>query len=282
MGKTISEKILSNKSGTDAKAGQIVLAKIDRAMSHDGNRPIPLDIWKDLGGKKIFDPKNYILIIDHSAPSPVESISNVHKKMRQYAKQLNLKLFDVGEGVCHQIMVEKGLALPGELIIGSDSHTCTYGALNLFATGMGSTDIAMAIAEGKQWFRVPETIRIILNGELPKGVFSKDLILYLVGKLGADGANYMALEFSGEGLKSIDMEERFTISNMAVEMGAKVGIMEPDEVMIKWVKERTKKIFELIYPDPDAKYLETVIVDLSKLSPYISSPHQVENALPIE
>ena len=200
--------------------------------------PCPLQIFKDMGADKLFDPKRYVLCLDHSAPSPAESIANVHSVMREFARENQSPLFEVGEGVCHQLMLENGLALPGELIIGSDSHTCTYGALNAFATGMGSTDLAMALATGRQWFKVPQTIKIELTGKLPPGVFAKDIVLDLAGRVGADGAGYKALEFAGDGLAGLSMEERFTLSNMAVEMGAKAGLMAVDETALTWLKER--------------------------------------------
>ena len=219
--KTIAEKILSAKSGMDAYAGDIVVARIDRAFSHDANRPLPFQVLRDMGGKALFDPGRYYLFLDHSAPCPTEGIANVHQSMRRFARDTGAVLFDVGEGVCHQLMAEKGLALPGELIIGSDSHTCMYGALNAFSTGMGSTDVAMALATGQQWFKVPETVRVELTGTLCPGVTAKDVVLNLAGRIGGDGAAYRSLEFHGSGIETLEVEERLTMANMAIEMGAR-------------------------------------------------------------
>lgn len=280
-GKTIAEKILSSKSETDAYAGDIVVARIDKAMSHDANRPLPFSIMQEMGAKSIFDSKRYFLFLDHSAPSPTESISNIHKQMRKFAADHGVKLYDIGQGICHQLMVEKGHALPGELIIGTDSHTCTYGAVNAFATGVGSTDLAMALATGCQWFKVPESIKIKLNGKLPAGVFAKDFILHLIGLIGSDGATYKALEFHGEGLTALNMEDRFTITNMGIEMGAKVCLMEADEVTGDWLSSLTKQAFNPVKADENAVYLETISCDLNVLEPQVARPHQVDNVSPI-
>ena len=195
MGKTIAEKILSMKSGVDARANDIVIADLDFVMGQDGTSPLAIQAFAEMGGLRIFDPGRVALVIDHSAPSPLEGVSALHKKMRDFAERYEVMLYDIGEGVCHQLVPEKGHVAPGTLVIGADSHTCTYGALNAFATGVGSTDRAAGRISGKLWLKVPETFKFVLHGELPPGVFSKDLILYLIGDVTADGATYMAAEY---------------------------------------------------------------------------------------
>ena len=195
MGKTIVEKIFSRHSGKDAKAGDVVVADIDFCFGQDGTSMLVIDAFKDMAAKKVFDKDKFRMVIDHSAPSPNIGVSEVHKKMRNFAKEHDLKIFDIGCGVCHQVIPEAGLVMPGDLAVGADSHTCTYGALGVFSTGMGSTDVAVALATGKNWFKVPETIKMILKGKPGKGVYSKDAILYIIGNLGADYATYKAIEF---------------------------------------------------------------------------------------
>jgi len=282
MGKTIAEKILSVKSGQDAKAGDLIVAKVDRIMSHDGNRPLPLKIFEEMGGSKPFHTEGYVLVIDHSAPSPTESISKVHQDMKHFARERGSILYDVGEGICHQLMVEKGFVAPGDLIIGSDSHTCTYGALGAFSTGMGSTDVGICLLSGEQWFKVPETMRVFLRGKLNEGIYAKDLILNLIGRVGSDGANYLAIEFTGEGLTSINMDGRFTIANMLIEMGAKAGFIEVDGITLEYLKGRVKVPISPVYPDRDADYFEVLEVDLSTLEPQVGIPHAVDKVRSIK
>lgn len=282
MGKTIVEKIFSAHSNKDAKAGDVVVANIDFCFGQDGTSMLVIDSFRNLGAKKVFDKNKFRMVIDHSAPSPSIGVSEVHKKMRNFAKEHDLKMFDIGCGVCHQVIPEAGFALPGDLIVGADSHTCTYGALGAFSTGMGSTDVAVALATGKNWFKVPETIKIILKGKTKKGVYSKDVILYVIGKLGADYATYKAVEFSGEYIKNLSMDARFTITNMAIEMGAKAGLMEPDEKTYAWLKMHAVKGRGLrVKSDNDAKYSKTLEFDVSKITPQVAKPHAVDNVIPI-
>src|SRR3989339_1415075 len=198
MGKTIAEKILSAHSGKDAKAGDIVIADLDFMIGQDGTSGVAIDSFRKMSAAKVFDPNKIAIIIDHSSPSPNEGVSAIHKKIRDFCVEQGIKLYDIGCGVCHQLTPEQGHVVPGDLVIGADSHTCTYGAINVFSTGIGSTDLAAAWISGKLWFKVPETLKLIYTNKLPKGVFSKDLILYTIGKLGAGGATYLALEIEGE------------------------------------------------------------------------------------
>jgi 3-isopropylmalate/(R)-2-methylmalate dehydratase large subunit len=281
MGKTIAEKIFSQHSGEDARAGDLVIAHLDFIMGQDGTAPLAINSFHEMRGEKVFDPSKVAFVIDHSAPSPNEGVSSLHKLMREFTSKQGILLYDIGHGVCHQLMLEQGHVVPGDLVIGADSHTCTYGALNAFSTGVGSTDLAAGIISGKLWFKVPETIKFLCEGILPPGVFSKDLILYLIGDIGADGATYLAAEYCGETISALDVEERFTIANMAIEMGAKAGLMEFDEKVKKWVAGRSKKPPRPVFADPDAKYLEIRKYDLSHLEPQIACPHTVDNVSPV-
>ncbi|MGB9612820.1 MAG: 3-isopropylmalate dehydratase large subunit [Candidatus Margulisiibacteriota bacterium] len=281
MGKTISEKILSLHSHTEAKAKDIVVADLDLVMGQDGTSGIIVDSFYKMGGGRIFDPNKFVICIDHSAPSPNEGVSAVHKKIRDFTKSFGNLLYDIGCGVCHQLLPEQGLVVPGDLVIGADSHTCTYGAINVFSTGMGSTDVAAGIISGKLWFKVPETIKVIYHGTLPAGVYAKDMILKLIGDIGADGATYMALEFYGETIESLSVDARFTISNMAIECGAKVGLMLADKKALDWVSQHSKRKPQPVEPDKDAVYAKTIEIDVSNLEPLVAKPHAVDNVAPI-
>jgi len=281
LGKTIAEKILSNKSKQDAKANDIVVADLDFVMGQDGTSPLAIRAFREMEAKKVFDPKSVAMVIDHSAPSPLQGVSELHQQMRQFADEQDIILYDIGEGVCHQLVPEQGHVVPGDLVIGADSHTCTYGAINVFSTGVGPTDLAAGIISGKIWFKVPETFKFVLNGKLPKGVYSKDLILYLIGDVTADGATYMAAEYVGEAISNLSVEARFTVSNMAIEMGAKCGLMEADQKTIDWVKQHSGKDFIPVQADPDAVYARVKEYDVSNLEPQIAKPHTVDNVSPI-
>ena len=258
MGKTLAEKILTAKSGTDASAGGLVVTSVDLVFVQDSTGPLTLRQFAELGIKTVKDPRRTVVFIDHSAPSPAKELSNDHIFLRQFANEKGVVLSDVGEGVCHQRVAEDW-ASPGNVIVGSDSHTVMAGAVGAFATGMGSTDIAVAIALGKTWFRVPETIRISVSGHFHKGVYAKDLILHVIGLIGADGATYKSLEFGGEAIDSLDMPGRLTVANMAVEAGAKVGLFPSDAVTKKYleVEGRGDKYVQM-QPDVDAGYEQTV------------------------
>lgn len=282
MGKTIAEKILSAHADKDLKAGDFALCKVDFTFGQDGTSNIIIDRVNELGIKRL--KTKFCMVIDHNAPSPNERVSRVHQKMRQFAKRFETQLYDVGCGVCHQIIPESGQILPGDLVLGADSHTCTYGALGAFATGVGSTDIAISLATGKNWFKVPETIKIIIGGKIPKAVFAKDIILHIIKAIRSDGATYKAIEFSGAVIDRLDMDSRFTICNMVVEMGAKAGFMPQDKKTILWLKSRqTKKIkIKPVAADKDARYIKVLAYDISRLKPQVALPHSVDNVAAID
>ncbi|MGR6835494.1 3-isopropylmalate dehydratase large subunit [Syntrophomonas erecta] len=281
MGKTIAEKILSNKSGQDVKANDIVVANLDFVMGQDGTSPLAIKAFTEMQGVKVFDPTKVAMVIDHSAPSPLQGVSELHHQMRTFASQQGIRLYDIGDGVCHQLVPEQGHVVSGDLVIGADSHTCTYGAINAFSTGVGSTDLAAGIISGKLWFKVPETFKFVVNGKLPVGVYSKDLILYLIGDVTADGATYMAAEYVGEAIADLSIEARFTISNMAIEMGAKCGLMEADDRTEEWVKQHSKREFQPVKADQDAVYAQVKEYDVSQLEPQVACPHTVDNVSPV-
>ncbi len=274
---TVAEKILSRHSGKDLRAGDFAVCKVDFAFGQDGTSSIIIDRVKEMGIKDF--KTSFCMVIDHSAPSPSEGVSRVHKKMRDFAQSFNTGLFDIGCGVCHQVIPESGNVLPGSLVLGADSHTCTYGAIGAFSTGVGSTDLAIALATGRNWFKVPATMKIVIKGRLPKGVFAKDVILHIAGKLKSDGATYKAVEFSGPLIDNMDMDGRFTICNMLVELGAKAGFMPVDRKTIDWLKARTGKgkRFEEVRADNDASYESVHEFDVSALKPMVSKPHSVDN-----
>ncbi|GAB6157960.1 3-isopropylmalate dehydratase large subunit [Desulfotomaculum varum] len=277
MGKTIIEKILSSHSGQDCRANDIVVARVDLVMGQDGTSPLAIRAFENMNGQQLFDPDRVALVIDHSAPSPLEGVSALHKLMRQFAREKGCRLYDIGDGVCHQLIPESGQVGPGSLVIGADSHTCTYGALNAFSTGVGSTDLAGALISGQMWFKVPETVKFVCQGTLPPGVYAKDLILYLIGQVTADGCTYMAAEYTGEAIAALSMEGRFTVANMAIEMGAKAGLMEADEKTLAWLKNYTDQEYTPVTADPDAVYHKVLQFDVSALEPQVAKPHRVDN-----
>ncbi len=281
MAKTIAEKILSAHAGKDVYAGDFAVCNVDFAFGQDGTSSIIIDRVREMGLERL--KTKFCMVIDHSSPSPSEGVSRVHKKMRDFARDFGLNLFDIGCGVCHQVIPESGEVLPGSLVLGADSHTCTYGALGAFSTGVGSTDLSIALATGKNWFKVPETIKIIVKGKLPKGVFAKDIALYIITKIKSDGATYNALEFYGPIIEKMGMDGRFTISNMVVEMGAKAGIVPVDESTVRWFKERGIALKEAhkIKADQDAKYEKVLEFDISDMEPQVSFPHSVDSAKPV-
>ena len=220
MRKTIAEKILGSHCGKEVRAGDIVVADVDFVLAQDGTAPLAIRAFREMGGREVFAKDKVTFIIDHNSPSPNQRVSSLHKTMREFSREMGFSLYDVGEGICHQVVMEGGHALPGGLVVGADSHTCTYGALNCFSTGVGSTDLAAALIAGKLWFKVPETMKFILKGNLPAGVYSKDVALYLIGERGAEGANYKAIEFAGELINGLSMESRFTITSVPTAVGS--------------------------------------------------------------
>ena len=280
MGQTIAEKIISQHAGKKVKAGELCIAKVDVAAVQDGTGPLMVQEFKKLGKKTLANPQRSILFIDHASPSPRKELSNTHLVLREFAKETGAVLSDTGAGVCHQRLVES-FVNPGEIFVGADSHTCTSGALGAFATGMGSTDVAVAMALGKTWLKVPSTFKIEVNGEFQKGVYAKDLILHLIGEIGADGATYRALEFCGSTIENMSMADRFTLANMAVEAGAKAGLFVSDEKTREYLEKQGRgDKFTEIKPDEDAVYERIIKIDASKLEPTVSCPHTVDNTKP--
>ena len=282
MRQTIAEKILSEHSGKKSKPGDIVIGKVDFCFGQDGTSGMIIDSFRKMGTSNVSNKDNFCMVIDHSAPSPNIGVSAIHNKMRIFSKEFGVKMFDIGCGVCHQIVPESGFVACGDLVLGADSHTCTYGAINVLSTGVGSTDLAIALASGKNWFMVPETIKIIANGKLPKGVYSKDVILKIIGDAGADGATYQAVEFYGDVIDECSIDARFTISNMAVEMGAKCGLMKADKKTTDWVKRHSVREFSVVEADENARYADVKEYDFSDLTPQIAKPHTVDNVCDIE
>lgn len=282
MGKTLSEKILSERAGKEVRAGEIIVVKVDLTYTQDGTGPLAVRKIQEMGFKEVSNPKKVIFFFDHAAPSPRFELSNDHTFMRDFAEKTGSQVSDVGYGISHQVVAEREVK-PGDVVIGADSHTCTGGALGAFATGVGSTDAAVAMALGKIWLRIPETIRVVVEGKLPIGVYGKDIILHLIGKIGAAGATYKALEFAGDTIENLEMAGRMTIANMAVEAGAKVGLFPSDEMTRKWlIRMGRPQDFKELYPDPDATYENTVRINAKELKPTIACPHQVDNTKTID
>ncbi|MGB2803415.1 MAG: 3-isopropylmalate dehydratase large subunit [Candidatus Zixiibacteriota bacterium] len=281
MGKTLAEKIIGSHAKKDVSAGQIALVSVDVCLTQDGTGPLAIRQLQQIDLEKAVNPKRTVLFLDHAAPSPRRELANDHITIRKFAQKTGACLSEVGEGVCHQIIAESYLN-PGDILIGADSHTCTGGALGAFATGMGSTDVAVGIALGKTWLRVPETFKVEVKGEFQKGVYPKDMILSLIGRIGADGATYKALEFCGDAIERMSMSGRFTLSNMAVEAGAKAGLIASDETTREFLKAQGREDkFKKLEPDKDAEYERVIQIDASELTPVVAFPHTVDNVKPI-
>ncbi len=282
MGKTIVEKIISAHTGKEVSAGDFVVADVDVVLAQDGTGPLAVRQIEKMGFDTAALPEKTVLFLDHAAPSPKKELSNDHITLRNFARKTGVQVSDIGDGVCHQVIPEKYLN-PGEILIGADSHTCTGGALGAFATGMGSTDVGVGIAMGKTWLRVPETFLFRITGEFQKGVYPKDLILHIIGTIGADGATYKAMEFAGPAIKAMEMTDRMTLSNMAVEAGAKCGLIASDAVTKTFLVERGRgDKFVSITADEDAVYEKVFDIDVSGLKPTISFPHKVDNTRTID
>jgi len=277
---TMAQKIIGAHCDRDVLPGELVIANVDVCATQDGTGPLTIQEFKKLNKGKLANPSRTILFIDHAAPSPRKELSNSHMVIREFAKEYGAVLSDIGEGVCHQRLVEE-FVNPGEILVGADSHTCTSGALGAFATGMGSTDIAVAFGLGKTWLKVPASYKIKVEGEFKPNVCSKDLMLHLIGMIGADGATYKALEFCGSTVRNMPMSERFTLANMAVEAGAKAGLFETDnktrEYLKVWGREDKYKEIKM---DEDAQYERVIEIDASKIEPTVSCPHTVDNTKP--
>jgi 3-isopropylmalate/(R)-2-methylmalate dehydratase large subunit len=281
----ITEKILAKASGKQAvHPGEIIDANVDVVMVHDLTGPLAVEAFKKIGVPKVWDNKKVVVILDHQVPAESVKAAELHKTMRQFAKEQNLPFYDVGRGgICHQVMPEKGHVVPGTVIVGADSHTCTYGAFGAFATGIGSTEAAAVFATGKIWFKVPPTIKVNVQGDFQKYVTPKDLILNIIGKLSVDGAIYKSAEFTGPTIKNMSISGRMTLCNMAVEMGAKNGIIEPDETTRKFLQGRVTSMpnFDTLKSDADAVYERTVDFDVSNMEPQVACPSSVDNVKPV-
>lgn len=284
MPQTITEKILAAHSGhKKVHPGQLIEAKVDLTLANDITAPIAIDVFRQAGGKKVFDRKKVVLVPDHFVPNKDIPAAEQCRRMRLFAREQKLPyFFELGEmGIEHALLPEKGLVLPGDLVIGADSHTCTYGALGAFATGMGSTDLAAAWITGTTWLKVPESIKLHYHGRPRPWVSGKDLILYTIGDIGVDGALYQSLEFSGPALSGLSMADRFTMANMAIEAGAKAGLFEADETTFRYLKERSKKKGRIYRSDPEASYREIRDYDLKAIEPQVAFPHLPEKTRPI-
>lgn len=275
MNQTISEKILSRHANKPVKAGDIAIVRVDGVMATDATAPFAIKAFRQMGGRKLWDSERVSLIIDHASPAPNETVANLHKLMRDFSAEMGCRLYDIGEGICHQLMVENAHVKPGDLFLGADSHSPTYGALNAFGIGVGSTDLAATMLTGRTWLKVPKTIKVALNGELKKGVTAKDVILFLVKQLGAEGANYQTVEFTGETVKGMTLASRMVLANMSSEMGAKAGLVDPSGLELPYA-------FEPTFPDVDAEYVRELSFDVSSLRPQIAKPHSPENVVAID
>lgn len=270
MGMTLAEKIISGKIGRAPIPGEIVVLPIDAAMAHDGTAPLMIKSFEEMGARSVWDTKKACFVIDHISPSSNEGTSSLHKMMRDFACKHGITLYDVGSGICHQLLPEKGYVFPGGVVVGADSHTCTHGAFAAFSTGIGSTDMAAVFASGKLWFKVPESLRVNITGQLKPNVMSKDAILYAIGHVGADGATYKAVEFTGKAVTDMTMDSRMTMTNMAIEMGGKTGLIASDEKTRQFLKGRTDAPFKELKADPGAAYSDELDIDAAKLEPMLS------------
>ena len=280
---TLAEKILAAHAGKDkVTPGELINVRVDLVLSNDITAPIAIKEFQRIGVKKVFDPQKVVMVPDHFIPNKDILSAEQAKLMREFALEQGLVYFEVGRmGIEHVLLPEQGLVLPGDVVIGADSHTCTYGALGSFATGMGSTDIASAMACGEIWMKVPPTIRFVYQGKLRRWVGGKDLILYTIGNIGVDGALYAAMEFAGEAIRALSMDGRFTMANMAVEAGAKAGIFEVDDKTLEYVRPRAKRPYQVYKSDKDARYARVIEYDVSSLEPQVAFPHIPSNTRPV-
>ncbi len=282
MGKTFAEKLLALKAGLDETVpGQIVTVKPDKLLTHDNTSAIAKTFHK-IGVARVADPAMNVIVLDHVTPAANETYAQSHKETRDFVREQGISAFyDVGEGICHQVLPERGHALPGFLIVGSDSHTPSYGALGAFSAGIGRTEAAAVMATGEIWLRVPESMRIVVEGKMPSRVSAKDLVLRIIGDIGADGADYKSVEFAGSAIKAMCVGGRLTLCNMAAEMGAKNAYVAPDETTRAWLAGRTDQPYEEVHPDPDASYEQVLYYDVGDLVPQVAKPHRVDNVVPV-
>jgi 3-isopropylmalate/(R)-2-methylmalate dehydratase large subunit len=275
MAQSIAEKIIARHVGHPVTPGEVVVARVDGAMATDATAPLAIEAFRAMGGRSLWRADRFALVIDHAAPAPNEQVANLHRMMRDFARETGCALYDVGEGICHQLMVEHGHVRPGDLFVGADSHTPTCGALDALAIGVGSTDLAGVMCTGKTWLKVPASIRAELSGRLAPGVSAKDLALFLVGRIGAEGASYQALELGGPAVAGLSLAGRMTLANMAAEMGAKAAVVDPAGLALP-------EPFAPVLPDPDAAYSRVLHVDVSELRPQVSLPHAPEQVVALD
>lgn len=284
MGMTITEKILAAHAGKGfVEPGEIVYCKVDLALANDVTAPLAIKAFREMGAERVFDPTKVVLVPDHFTPNKDISSAEQCKIMRQFAKEQGIvHYYEVGRmGIEHALLPELGLVKPGDLVIGADSHTCTYGALGAFSTGVGSTDLAACWATGQIWLRVPESVKFVFYGSPQRWVGGKDLILFVIGQIGTEGARYQAMEFEGEAIRALPMDHRFTMANMAIEAGAKNGIIAPDEITLSYVKEKGVSDYKVYSSDPDASYREIYEFDASKIEPLVACPPSPANVRPV-
>jgi 3-isopropylmalate/(R)-2-methylmalate dehydratase large subunit len=277
---TITEKILANHAGLkETFPGQFIEATVDLVLANDITGPLAIEEFEKAGARQVFDSSKIVLVPDHFTPCKDIKSAEMVKRLRNFAKEQNVLFYEIGKvGIEHALLPEQGLTLPGQLIIGADSHTCTYGAIGAFSTGVGSTDVAFAMITGKIWLKVPPTIKFVYTGKLARFVGGKDIILYTIAKIGVDGARYRAMEFTGETIKSLPMDDRFTICNMAIEAGGKNGIIAPDQITEEFLSSVTKEKGVFYYSDEDAKYENVVEIDASAITPQVAAPHLPSNS----
>ena len=281
MGQTIVEKIFSKKCGRDIRTGEVVMTPVDGAMIHDITGPLAIQKFYEMGGKNVFDPERIIMLFDHQVPADSIEAAQNQAYMRKFAAEQQIHNYDINEGVCHQVVLEKGRAAPGEIVVGADSHTCMYGAVGAFATGIGSTDMGFVLKFGALYFKVPATIRAEVSGKFPDRVGAKDLILAIAADIGADGATYQAIEFCGKTITKMKMPGRMTCCNMAIEMGAKAGIIAPDKITWDYLKKRRKMSRFSLESDDDATFAGQRTYDVSRLEPQVAVPHNVDQGVPV-
>ncbi|GLI52033.1 3-isopropylmalate dehydratase large subunit [Tepidanaerobacter syntrophicus] len=285
MGMTITEKILANHAGKNfVEPGELIMADVDLALANDITGPVAIEEFKKAGGEKVFNQEKVALIPDHFAPNKDIKSAELCKSLREFAKEQNiLHYYEVGRmGIEHALLPEQGIVLPGDLVIGADSHTCTYGALGAFSTGVGSTDLAFAMMTGQCWFKVPETIKFVYYGKLNKWITGKDLILHTIGDIGVDGALYKAMEFTGDAISSLSMDGRLTMANMAIEAGAKNGIINPDDITLKYIRSRAKRPYNIFKSDENAKYADIIEYNVENMQPKVALPHLPENVVDVD
>lgn len=282
MAQTFVEKILARKAGLEQTVpGEIVEVAPDVALSHDNSAPIAR-IFKQMGGERVHDPARHVIVLDHATPAPTTAHAENHRIIREFVRQQGIQHFyDVGRGICHQVLVEEGLALPGELVLGADSHTPHAGVMGAFAAGIGRSEMASVWAIGSLWLRVPETLKITVRGQLQPGVMAKDLALRVVGDLGSDGALYLSVEWHGEAIESLSLSERAVLPNLSAEMGAKSSYIPPDKLVIDYLQNRAQRDFEPVFPEPDAEYAQSIEYQAESLEPMVACPHTVDNVVPL-